>query len=211
MDQTLNISLLSLFIPTFIFVSATPGMCMTLSLTLGMTIGVKRTLWMMAGELFGVAIVSVAAVIGVASVMLNYPALYLVLKYCGGTYLVYLGVQLLRSRGKMAIQEDSESLASHLGRTQLAIQGFVTAIANPKGWAFMVSLLPPFIDTSLPLPAQLSLLVLLILVIEFCCLLLYAGGGVTMRRFLQQSGNVRKMNGLAGLLMIAVGMWLATG
>lgn len=211
MDQALNISLLSLFIPTFIFVSATPGMCMTLSLTLGMTIGVKRTLWMMAGELFGVAIVSVAAVIGVASVMLNYPSLYLVLKYCGGAYLVYLGVQLLRSRGKMAIQEDAGSLASHLGRTQLAIQGFVTAIANPKGWAFMVSLLPPFIDASLPLPPQLSLLVVLILVIEFCCLLLYAGGGVTMRRFLQRSGNVRKMNGIAGLLMISVGVWLATG
>lgn len=211
MDQVLNISLLSIFIPTFILVSATPGMCMTLSLTLGMTIGVKRTLWMMSGELVGVALVSVAAVIGVASVMLNYPQLYLVLKYCGGAYLCYLGIQLLRSRGKMAIQEDDESDASHLGRTELAMQGFVTAIANPKGWAFMVSLLPPFIDTSLPLPAQLSLLVLLILFIEFCCLLLYAGGGVTMRRFLQQNGNVRKMNGIAGLLMIFVGLWLATG
>lgn len=211
MDQVLNISLLSLFIPTFIFVSATPGMCMTLSLTLGMTIGVKKTLWMMAGELFGVAIVSVAAVIGVASVMLNYPQLYLGLKYCGGAYLVYLGVQLLRSKGKMAIQDDAECEANQLGKSGLALQGFVTAIANPKGWAFMVSLLPPFIDTRLPLSPQLSLLVLLILVIEFCCLLLYAGGGVSMRRFLQQSGNVKKLNGIAGVLMIFVGLWLALG
>lgn len=210
-DQVLNISLLSLFIPTFIFVSATPGMCMTLSLTLGMTIGVKRTLWMMAGELFGVALVAVAAVIGVASVMLNYPQLYLILKYCGGAYLVYLGIQLLRSKGKMAIRDDAGSAAEKLAKSELALQGFVTAIANPKGWAFMISLLPPFIDTSLPLPPQLSLLVLLILLIEFCCLLLYAGGGLTMRRFLQQSGNVRIMNGVAGLLMILVGFWLATG
>ncbi|MEL0099452.1 MAG: LysE family translocator, partial [Opitutae bacterium] len=53
----IKLSLLGLFIPTFFFVSATPGLCMTLALSLGMTVGVRRTLWMMAGELVGVAIV----------------------------------------------------------------------------------------------------------------------------------------------------------
>ncbi len=33
-------SVLTIFIPTFFFVSVTPGMCMTLALTMGMTIGV---------------------------------------------------------------------------------------------------------------------------------------------------------------------------
>ena len=41
---------LSVFIPTFLFVSLTPGMCMTLAMVLGMTQGVKRTLWMMGGR-----------------------------------------------------------------------------------------------------------------------------------------------------------------
>ncbi|ASM55958.1 hypothetical protein PNIG_b0353 [Pseudoalteromonas nigrifaciens] len=35
---------------------------MTLAMTLGMSIGVRRTLWMMLGELLGVASVAVAAV-----------------------------------------------------------------------------------------------------------------------------------------------------
>jgi len=43
--------MLAIFIPTFFFVSATLRMCMTLSMLLGMTIGLKRTFWMMAGEL----------------------------------------------------------------------------------------------------------------------------------------------------------------
>lgn len=55
-----NYSLLAAFIPTFLLVSATPGMCMTLAMTLGMSIGVRRTLWMMLGELTGVALVAVA-------------------------------------------------------------------------------------------------------------------------------------------------------
>jgi len=208
---TLNLTLLALFIPTFLFVSATPGMCMTLSLTLGMTIGVRRTLWMMLGELTGVALVSVAAVIGVASIMLNYPQLYLGLKYAGGGYLAFLGIQLWRSRGRMAFQENSVSTGIEPSRQALILQGFITAIANPKGWAFMISLLPPFIDPQLSLAPQLSLLVLLILVIEFCCLLLYAGGGRTLRRFLLQAGNVRMMNRVAGTLMVGVGIWLILG
>lgn len=40
----MNTALLGMFIPTFFLVSITPGMCMTLALTLGMSIGYKRTL-----------------------------------------------------------------------------------------------------------------------------------------------------------------------
>ncbi len=52
----IKLSLLSVFIPTFLFVSITPGLCMTLAMVLGMTQGVRRTLWMMAGELVGVGL-----------------------------------------------------------------------------------------------------------------------------------------------------------
>lgn len=210
MDYQINITLLSLFIPTFLFVSATPGMCMTLSLTLGMTIGVRRTLWMMLGELTGVALVSVAAVIGVASIMLNYPGLYLALKLGGGVYLIYLGWQLWRSKGSMAIKEDMQA-EQNADRGALIMQGFVTAIANPKGWAFMISLFPPFIDSRIPLKPQLIVLVCIILIIEFGCLLLYAGGGKTLRAFLKKSGNVHLLNRIAGVLMCGVGIWLLTG
>ena len=48
-----NLALLGAFIPTFLFVSVTPGMCMTLAMTLGMSQGVRRTLWMMWGEMLG--------------------------------------------------------------------------------------------------------------------------------------------------------------
>lgn len=63
----MNSALLGLFIPTFFFVSITPGMNMTLALTLGMSVGYRRTLWMMVGELLGVALVAVSAVVWLCS------------------------------------------------------------------------------------------------------------------------------------------------
>src|SRR5690554_730251 len=103
MDHCMNSALLGLFIPTFFFVSITPGMCMTLALTLGMSIGYRRTLWMMIGELIGVAVVAISAVVGIAAIMLNYPWIFTLFKLLGAGYLLYLGIQMWRSKGKLAL------------------------------------------------------------------------------------------------------------
>ncbi|OQK34919.1 hypothetical protein XM71_c20326 [Vibrio parahaemolyticus] len=180
---------------------------MTLALTLGMSVGYRRTLWMMIGELAGVALVSVSAVLGIAAVMLNYPWLFTVLKFAGGAYLLYLGIEMWRSRGKLAINLEN-STSQPKGNWNLVLQGFITAIANPKGWAFMISLLPPFIDQSKALAPQLMVLVSIILLFEFICMSLYATGGKGLKRVLGQSKNVRLMNRFAGTLMMGVGVWL---
>ncbi len=201
---------LLLFIPTFFMVSVTPGMCMTLALTLGMRFGLRKTGWMMCGELAGVGLVVVASAIGVASVMLSYPILFWVLKYAGGSYLIYLGVQMWRSRGKMSLKtESSEPL--YFSRTQLATQGFTTAIANPKGWAFFIALLPPFLDPNRSLAAQLSILTLIIVFLEATCLCFYASGGKTLGRLLGEEKHQHTLNRVSGGLLSAVGIWLMLG
>lgn len=206
----LNWALIVAFVPTFLFVSFTPGMCMTLSMTLGITVGVKRALWMMLGELVGVAIVAICAVVGVAAIMLGAPIIFTAFKWLGGLYLGWLGLQMWRSKGKMAIPTEAR-VENNVSPKTLITQGFITAIANPKGWAFFMVLLPPFIDDSLPMPMQLSVLVLMILTIEFVALLSYASGGQTLSRLLAKSSNVKLLNRISGTLMIGVAFWLALG
>ncbi|MBH0066934.1 LysE family translocator [Pseudoalteromonas sp. NZS100] len=202
----IDVAALAVFIPTFFFVSITPGMCMTLAMTLGMSIGVRRTLWMMIGELLGVASVAIAAVLGVASVMLNYPDAFAILKWVGGAYLIYIGVNMWRAKGKMSVDT---SKPSDVSRKSLFTQGFVTAIANPKGWAFMISLLPPFISVEHAVAPQLLVLLGVIMTTEFLSMLAYATGGKSLRLFLSRGDNIKWMNRIAGSLMIAVGVWLA--
>lgn len=204
----LDLTLLLLFIPTFFVVSITPGMCMTLALTLGMSVGVRRTLWMMWGELLGVATVAISAVVGVSTVMLQYPMMFNLLKWLGGAYLIWLGINMWQNKGKLAINSDAKSQPT-TQRWALFQQGFVTAIANPKGWAFMISLLPPFINPSLSLAPQLFALISIILVSEFVCMMLYASGGKTVANLLSQGNKVTTLNRASGALMASVGVWLA--
>ena len=140
--------------------------------------------------------------------MLNYPQVFDILKWIGGGYLCYIGINMWRARGRMAVIEGQQVNSS---RFSLISQGFITAIANPKGWAFMISLLPPFISVDKPVAPQLLVLLSIIMVTESLSMLAYASGGKSLRLFLSRGNNIRWMNRIAGSLMISVGIWLAVG
>ena len=204
----IDTSILIVFIPTFFLVSIIPGLCMTFSMTLGMTIGFRRTFYMIWGELVGLAVVAISAVVGVAAIMLNYSFLFSIFKVIAGLYLFYLGIKMWCSRSKMAAVDNQITGVTQASGLCLAGQGFLMAVSNPKAWAFLMSLLPPFIDPKLKLIPQLSILVCIILITEFCCLVIYAIGGNALGNFLYKSGNIHLMNRITGTIMFALGVWL---
>ncbi|WP_027370828.1 LysE family translocator [Desulfovermiculus halophilus] len=201
-------SILLVFIPTFFGVSFLPGLCMTMAMTMGMSVGLRRSFYMMWGELFGVGLVATSAVLGISALMLNFPLVFTIFKLAGGGYLLFLGISMWRDQGSVDLDQSLHKMSA-TSRKTLMVQGFVTAISNPKGWAFMVSLLPPFINSSQPLVPQLSILLFLILLIEFVCLVIYASSGKTLRIFLEKSGYLCVMNKITGTLLVGLGIWLA--
>jgi len=205
----LDFTLLALFIPTIFLISISPGMCMTLAMTLGISVGYKKTLWMMWGELLGVAVVAVAAVLGVAKVMLSYPEVFTLLKIFGACYLTYIAINMWQAKSKLSIDTNGE--IENISKKGLLQQGFITAISNPKGWAFMVSLLPPFINSQHALAPQLIILVVIILLSEFVCMTLYATGGKTLANYLTKNNKISLLNKVSGGLMFIVAIWLLLG
>ncbi len=205
-----NLTLLGAFVPTFLFVSVTPGMCMTLAMTLGMSQGVRRTFWMMWGEMLGVGLVAVLAVLGVAAIMLQFPAFFQWFKIIGAAYLSYIGWQMWQAKGKLAVPTVG-AVTTLLPRRNLFSQGFITAVSNPKGWAFHMALLPPFIDSSLAFWPQLAILISIILLLEFLSMLLYASGGKALALFLTRANRVQYLNRIGASLMFGVALWMLLG
>src|SRR5712671_239907 len=117
------LTLLVAFSLSFFLVALSPGLCMTLAMSLGISIGVRRTLWMMSGELTGIALVGTSAVIGVAALLLKAPTAFAVFKWIGAAYLVYMGWQSWRSEPPRL-----EQVAGDKRRTpaSLIFQAFIT-------------------------------------------------------------------------------------
>ena len=203
-----DFTLLYFFIPVFFVISITPGLCMTLALTMGITIGVRNTMKMMVGELIGVLIVAGTAVVGGGAIINSFPTAFIMFKYGGGLYLMYVGYQMINSKGALALNLDG-SHSFEINFLKLAIQGFITAVANPKGWAFFIAMVPAFINYETNLAPQMFALVVIILIIEFISLMIYATGGQALGIILKKQNNIRLINRIAGLLMVGVGIWLA--
>ena len=204
----MDLTRLIAFSASFFLVALSPGLCMTLAMSLGISIGVRRTSWMMAGELTGIALVGAAAVLGVAALLLKAPTVFAVFKWIGAVYLLYMGWQTWRAEPLLPEQLAGDNQRT---RSSLIVQGFITAVSNPKAWAFMVALLPPFIDQRRPLAPQLLTLLALMVIIEFTCLQIYAHGGRVLSDQLHRRGKARWLNRIAGSLMVGVGIWLALG
>ena len=204
----MDLPVLLAFSASFFFIALSPGLCMTLAMSLGISLGVRRTLWMMGGELTGIAVVGTAAVLGAAALLLQQPTVFAVFKWIGAAYLLHMGWQAWHAE---VLRPEQVAGDRRRTRSSLVLQGFVTAVANPKAWAFFVALLPPFIDASRPLAPQLATLLTLMLVIEFICLMIYAQGGRALSEQLLRRGKARWLNRIAGVMTAGVGVWLALG
>ena len=192
--------LFGLFVLTIAAGSLTPGMCMTLAFSLGLSLGYRKTLWMMAGEMTGVVVVVSATVFLLGWLLRLDPFWFNGLAMVGAVYLLWIARQLWIADPELS----SQGVRGSLTPLSLAALGFTTAIMNPKGWAFMIALLPGFMDSERALFPQLLLFLSVMLTTEFISLSLYAGGGRWLRRVLGEGSPMGVLNKIAAVLMVGV-------
>ena len=199
--------LILLFIPTIASVSFTPGLCMTLAFTLGLSIGYQRALWMMLGELSGVATVFTATFWSLGWLLSRDPIYFQIVSLLGGAYLLYLAYQLFR-------QTPEAMKARNLGNTNpvsLAILGYITAVSNPKGWAFLIALLPGFVASDGALFPQFLIMMGIMLTTEFISMTVYATGGQWLASRLSVGSGVMNANRIAASMLTLAALWVLSG
>ena len=199
--------LILLFIPTIASVSFTPGLCMTLAFTLGLSIGYQRTLWMMLGELSGVATVFTTTFWSLGWLLSRDPIYFKVVSLLGGTYLLYLAYQLFRQTPEAIKARNLENTSP----MALAILGYITAVSNPKGWAFLIALLPGFVASDGPLFPQFLIMMGIMLTTEFISMTVYATGGQWLASRLSDGSGVMNANRIAAGMLTLAALWVLSG
>jgi threonine/homoserine/homoserine lactone efflux protein len=127
----------------------------------GARAGLLATLGVASSEV--VQITAVAA--GLSALFAAAPAAFTALRLAGAAYLLYLGVQALRSarRGSPvadpASGEDGGRDGQRVSGRYAYLRGLVTNLVNPKMVTFAVAFLPQFVDRGLGhVPAQFAVL-----------------------------------------------------
>ncbi len=168
--------------------------------------GRRRGLTTAAGILCGLALWVAAAVLGLAAMLRASEVGYEVLRVVGAAYLVWLGVQALRKRGREA---DGASSRGGVLRTGFAA-GLLTDLLNPKVGVFFVTFLPGFVPHGYAI-GPTSLIFGAIFIIEtaiYCLVLLILAGRVS--GWMSAPRIRRRLDLLTGTVLVAFGLRLAT-
>jgi threonine/homoserine/homoserine lactone efflux protein len=203
----MSADLILLFIPTIAAISFTPGLCMTLAFTLGLSIGYRRTLWMMGGELTGVATVFGATFWSLGWLLSRDVIYFQIISLIGGTYLLYLAVRLFNETPEQVEARNLENTRA----SALALLGFVTAVSNPKGWAFLLALLPGFVAANTPLLPQFAIMLAIMLTTEFFSMTAYATGGQWLAMRLSNTQGLLNANRVAASMLGLAALWVLNG
>jgi threonine/homoserine/homoserine lactone efflux protein len=181
----------------------TPGPNGLLALTHGAIYGTRKTIATIVGGSVGFATVIGLSLFGIGALLAASAQLLIVMKFVGGAYLIWLGIQVWRSP---AIGETKTAVPKDVSNLLLFRQGLLAALTNPKGILFFVAFLPQFIDPKISLLTQFVWMALTFVVIEFLYELAVASAANKIKPFLAKFG--KKVNRVFGGIFIAIGVAL---
>ena len=198
---------LLLFVVTSLVVILTPGQDMILVMSRSIAQGSAAGIVTAAGVSTGLLGHTLLAGLGLGSLLLASETLFVVLKLVGASYLVYLGIRLLRFRP--ASLELAGLRAAPLRR--LFAQGALSNLSNPKIAIFYFAFLPQFISADTAHPT----LMLLMLGAIFSLLTFLVKGPVgyfagALSAWLRERPRVLVgMHRTSGAVLVALGLRLA--
>jgi threonine/homoserine/homoserine lactone efflux protein len=173
--------------------------------------GRRRAAATVVGVLSGLVVWVVAASLGLAAVLRASHTGYDVLRYVGGAYLIFVGVQALRSR----------AAATSLGETNeprrygpLLGSGFVAGLAtdllNPKVGVFFVTFLPAFVPHGADVGAVTLALGAVFILETLLYFIALIGVADRVVAWMTDARTRRRLDRGAGLIFIGFGLRLAT-
>ncbi len=179
----------------FMFVtSMTPGPNNIMLLASGVNFGFRRTLPHMGGVVFGFLFMLLCIAVGLGQLLERAPAIYRVLKFLGGAYLVYLAYKIAMS-GPM--ESDGEASRPLTFWAAAAFQW-----VNPKAWVATVTAVATYSDVT-----HYTNTVLIVAFVSFLASLLSVSSwtffGTTLRGLLSNPLTLRRFNITMGLLLVA--------
>ena len=154
--MTLKTWLLFLVMETAL--SLSPGPAVFYVVSQGVRGGLRRTLPAAAGILSANAIYFALSATSLGALIATSGRFFVIAKWLGAAYLIYLGVKSLIEAGAGKSVSLSGGAPQSGDRRRVYLGALTLQLANPKALLFFLALLPQFIDTSRTVIPQMLIL-----------------------------------------------------
>ncbi len=127
--------------------AATPGPTWLYTLTINISDGWQKSLWIPIGNGLGLLVHLLAALIGLSLLIQQSAVAYEILRWIGAGYLCFLAWKILT--GKADLEVEAKTERKRTSAFKVVLQSALINITNPKVIIFMISFLPQFVRPEL--------------------------------------------------------------
>jgi homoserine/homoserine lactone efflux protein len=180
-----------------------PGPTVTLIIASSMRHGTRAGLLNVAGTQAGLAVLISIVGVGLASTIEAMGHWFEWVRLIGAAYLIWIGLQMVRSRGKRA-----DGAQPAVPRGGFFLQGFLVSISNPKTLLFFSAFLPQFIDRSSDYSPQIAIMGVTMMTIAALSDSTYAMIAGKAGRMLS-ARRIKLLSRVSGGFLVGGGLWLA--
>ena len=187
----------TLLAPLIVFSLATlftPGPNNLMLMASGLNFGLKRTLPHLFGVDGGFAFMILCAGLGLGGVFKAFPVVYLILKYAGATYMVYLAWTIARS--------DPHPGKNTRKKPFTFLQSAAFQWVNGKAWIMVVGAISTYAAVA-PYPYNAILIAGIFGLFGLASSFMWAAFGLALQKFLKHPKWLHAFNILMALLLVA--------
>lgn len=192
-------------------VIATPGPDTALTIRNAVAGGRPAGLATAVGVSVGQLVWAIATSLGLVAILQASEPIFHALRLLGAAYLIYLGVQSLRSAfATPAARSAVQRTPTTLSPAKAFFQGVINDLANPKMAVFFATVLPQFAPQGQGMLSHLILLGLVFSLLTCAWLAIYTTVVAWAGAWLSRSNVRRSMDGVAGIALVGMGVRVAT-
>ncbi len=169
--------------------------------------GFKRSLWTVSGAACSHFLFFVVASAGLAAILMASTQVFIILKWFGVCYLVWLGLtQIFSKEPQLGVTsgKNRESVRS------LFLRGVTVNSTNPKALVFYSTFFPPFINPNLSLIPQLLILGTTFVTIFIAVAVLHAWSAEKLGGIFRSGSKLHMVKKTSGAILVGAGALLAT-
>lgn len=178
------------FLGASIAISVSPGAGAIQSMATGLSHGLRRGWWSVAGLQIGLMSQLAVVAVGLGAAVSRSMVAFTLIKWIGVLYLIYLAVRQWRAT---AVELDVGS-AGDSGRLSLLVRGLLVNLTNPKGLVFLLAVLPQFVVPTEPLWPQYLAIGVTMLAVDVVVMGAYTGLAARLLKVLRTPGQQTALN-----------------
>jgi homoserine/homoserine lactone efflux protein len=188
-------------------ISISPGAGAVAAMSAGLNHGFQRGYITTLGLVLGIWTQIVVVGVGLGAVVAASSTAFLVIKWAGVAYLVWLGIQQWRAPAvPLATQAED---APEVTARAMIFRAWVINALNPKGTVFLLAVVPQFLNLTQPLAPQYLVIAATLAFTDLVVMAGYTALAARVLRALKSESHLKALNRIFGGLFVAAGTLLA--